>query len=85
MVGLQEKNTYISVLIPFISSEAKDVLQKKATKGAIIKIVREIASWTRLNLILKISTLTFTNLLLCDENLSFLYSEDVKKFSCNFK
>ena len=45
IAGLQEKIIYKLVLFPSGSSRTKDVLQKKATRGATNKVIKETAGW----------------------------------------
>ena len=83
MAGLQKKTTYRSALFPTGGGGARETLQRKATKGAMSKVVKDTAGWTRSDLTLKISISASTRLFFCDGGLSFLCGGDGRRSRCN--
>ena len=91
IAGLQEKTTYRLALFLFGGSGARNALQKKTTKRARSKVMRETASYTRQDVTLETSTSAFTRSLLygrgppflCVGGLSFLYGENGRKSKHN--
>ena len=73
IAGLQEKTTYRSAPFLFGGDRARDALQWKTTRGATSEVVKETASWTRLDLTLRTLISASTRPLLCERGPLFLY------------
>ena len=85
MAGLQKKTTYRSAPFPTGGDRARDALQKKATRGATSKVMRETAGWTRLDLTLGMSTSASTRPSLCGGGPSSLCGGDGRRSRRNSK
>ena len=85
MAGLQEKTTYRLALFLTSSGRTKNARQKKVTRGAINKIVREMTDWTWLDLTLGTPTSAFTKPSLYGRDPSSLCDEDAKRSKRNFR